>query len=166
VFYHYFAHTQTLFFTFSPRRRQRRRQQYEVFQKIFSETSLSNTKMFLFITSIRHNRMIQLIDTRHLHSLFASFSSFFDLNDDTSYETRKKTKKSITRAFRILFRGVLIENEAIRLRKNETKKNEDVMLKKMTAKTKKSVAAEKSEFTRKRLLCKKESEKKTKQSKN
>jgi hypothetical protein len=41
------------------------------------------------------------------------------------------------------------------------KKNEDVMLKKMTAKTKKSVAAEK-----KRLLCEKESEKKTKQSKN
>jgi hypothetical protein len=63
--YHYFAHPQILFFTFSSRRRQRRRQQYEVFQKIFYETSLSNAKMILSITSVRNNRMFQFIDTSH-----------------------------------------------------------------------------------------------------
>jgi hypothetical protein len=90
--YHYFAHPQTLLFTFSPRRRQRRRQQYEVFQKIFYETSLSNAKMTLSITSVRNNRMFQPIDTvlLILHSLFAPFSPLFDLNDDISliYEIR------------------------------------------------------------------------------
>jgi hypothetical protein len=62
---HYFSPPKTLFFTFSPRRRQRRRQQYEVFQKIFYETSLSNTKMTLPTTSVRNNRMFQPIGTRH-----------------------------------------------------------------------------------------------------
>jgi hypothetical protein len=77
VNYHYFAHSQTLFFTFSPRRRQRRRQQYEIFQKIFYETSLSNAKMIFFITSIRNNRMFQFIDTSHFTFTFASFSFLF-----------------------------------------------------------------------------------------
>jgi hypothetical protein len=65
VHYHYLASPQTLFFTFSPRRRQRRRQQYEIFQKTFYETSLNNTKMILSIASVRNNRMFQFIDTRH-----------------------------------------------------------------------------------------------------
>ncbi len=76
-------------------------------------------------------------------------------------EVRKKTKENIAKTYRISFERVLIENETIRLREDELKKNEEIMLKKMTAKTKKSIAAEKSEFTRKRLLCEKESEKKT-----
>ncbi len=62
---HYFVQFQTLFFTFSPRRRQRQRQQYEVFQKILCDTSLNNTKMILSITSIRNNRMFQFIDSSH-----------------------------------------------------------------------------------------------------
>jgi hypothetical protein len=78
VFYRYFSPSKILFFTFSPRRRQRRRQQYEIFQKIFYETSLNNTKMSLFITSVRNNRMFQLIDTRHSTFTFCSvFTSFW-----------------------------------------------------------------------------------------
>ena len=61
----YLISFQILFFTFLSRRRQRRRQQYEIFQKTFYETSFSNTKMFLSITSVWNNRMFQLIDTRH-----------------------------------------------------------------------------------------------------
>jgi Na+/phosphate symporter len=49
----------------------------------------------------------------------------------------------------------LIENEAIRLREDETKKNENAMLKKMTAKTKKSVAAEKKRIHTKEIAMRK-----------
>jgi hypothetical protein len=63
--YHYFAHPQTLFFTFSPRRRQRRRQQYEVFQKIFYETSLIIAKIYHFIISIQNKQTFQFIDSQH-----------------------------------------------------------------------------------------------------
>jgi hypothetical protein len=65
-----------------------------------------------------------------------------------------------------LFERVLIENEAIRLRENEIKRNEDVMLKKMTAKTKNLSLQKKNKFTQKKMLCETENEKKTKQSKN
>jgi hypothetical protein len=82
--YHYLILFQTLFFIFSPRRHPRRRQQYEVIRKIFYETSLSNTKMILSITSIRNNRMFQFIDTRHSTFTFCLVFIFFDLNDDTS----------------------------------------------------------------------------------
>jgi hypothetical protein len=75
--YHYLTSSQILFFIFSPRRHQRRRQQYEVFQKIFYETSLNNTKMILSITSVRNNRMFQFIDTRHSTFTFCFvFTSF------------------------------------------------------------------------------------------
>ncbi len=62
---HYFSPPKTLFFTFSPRRRQRRRQQYEVFQKILCDTSLSIAKIYLSITSIQNNQKIQPIDSQH-----------------------------------------------------------------------------------------------------
>ncbi len=71
------GHSQILFFIFSPRRRQRRRQQYEIFQEIFYETSLSNIKMFLFITSDRNNRTFQSIDTRHSTFTFCFVFTFF-----------------------------------------------------------------------------------------
>jgi hypothetical protein len=87
-----------------------------------------------------------------LHSLFASFSPLFDLNDDR--KTRKKTKEN-EKAFRISFERVLIENEVICLREDEIKKIEDVMLKKMTAKTKKSVAAEKKRIHAKEMTIRK-----------
>jgi hypothetical protein len=77
VNYHYFVHPQILFFIFSSRRRQRRRQQYEILQKIFYEMSLSNAKMILSITSVRNNRMFQLIDTSHSTFTFCFvFTSF------------------------------------------------------------------------------------------
>jgi hypothetical protein len=63
--YHYFAHPQTLFFTFLSRRRQRRRQQYEIFQKIFYETSLTIAKIYLLIISIQNKQTFQLIDSQH-----------------------------------------------------------------------------------------------------
>ncbi len=50
-------------------------------------------------------------------------------------ETRKKTKKSIARTYRITFDRVLIENKVIHLRENEIRKNEEIMQKKMIAKT-------------------------------
>jgi hypothetical protein len=62
---HYFVQFQILFFIFSSRRRQRQRQQYEIFQKILCDTSLSNTKMILSITSVRNNRMFHFIDNFH-----------------------------------------------------------------------------------------------------
>jgi hypothetical protein len=92
--YHYFAHPQTLFFTFSPRRRQRRRQQYEDFQKIFYETSLSNAKMTLSITSVRNNWMFRLIDNvfyRH----FARYRHF-DRRDLGLHSTMTATATSKT----------------------------------------------------------------------
>ncbi len=52
-------------------------------------------------------------------------------------KTRKRTKENIAKTYRISFDRVLIENEAIRLRENEIRKNEEIMQKKMTAKTKK-----------------------------
>jgi hypothetical protein len=67
---HYFTPPQTLFFTFSPRRRQRRRQQYEVFQKIFYETSLSIAKIYLPITSVQDNQKFQPIGSQHPTSTF------------------------------------------------------------------------------------------------
>jgi hypothetical protein len=88
------GHSQTLFFTFSPRRRQRRRQQYEVFQKIFYETSLSNTKMSLSITSDRNNRTFQFIDTRHSTFTFCFvFISFWSQwRSSLIYEIRIRSK--------------------------------------------------------------------------
>jgi hypothetical protein len=71
VFDHYLAHHhylvsfQTLFFIFSPRRHQRRRQQYEIFQKIICDTSFNIAKIYLFTISIQNNQKIQLIDTQH-----------------------------------------------------------------------------------------------------
>ncbi len=76
--YHYLVLSQILFFIFSPRRHQRRRQQYEIIRKKFYETSLSNTKIILFITSVRNNRMFQFIDTRHFTFTFCLvFISFW-----------------------------------------------------------------------------------------
>jgi hypothetical protein len=58
-------HPQTLFFTFSPRRRQRRRQQYEIFQEIFYETSLNIANTYLSIISVQNNQTFRLIDIHH-----------------------------------------------------------------------------------------------------
>ncbi len=77
-------------------------------------------------------------------------------------EARKKTKKSIARTYRTFFERVLIENEAIRLRKNEIKKNENVMLKKMIAKTKKSIAAKKKRIHTKEIAMRKKKRKEDK----
>ncbi len=70
--YHYFAHLQILFFNFSSRRRHRRRQQYEVFQKIFYEISLTIAKIYHFIISIQNKQTFQLIDSQH--SIFTFWS--------------------------------------------------------------------------------------------
>jgi hypothetical protein len=72
--YHYFTPPKILFFTFSPHRRQRRRQQYEVFQKIFYETSFSIAKIYLSIISIQDNQKFQLIDSQHSTFTFWSHS--------------------------------------------------------------------------------------------
>ncbi len=76
--YHYFYIFKTLFFTFSPRRGQRRRQQYDVFQKMFYETSFSIANIYSFITSFRNNRVFQLIDSQHSTFTFCHiFISFW-----------------------------------------------------------------------------------------
>jgi hypothetical protein len=70
-------------------------------------------------------------------------------------KARKKTKENTTEAFRTPFGRVLTENEAIRLREDEAKKNEDAMQKKMTAKTEKSAAAEKKRIHTKEVTMRK-----------
>ncbi len=62
---HYFFNSQILFFIFSSRCRQRRRQQYEIFQKIFYETSLNIVNIYFFIISIQNNQTFQFIDNHH-----------------------------------------------------------------------------------------------------
>ncbi len=74
VNYHYFVHSQTLFFIFSPRRRQRQRQQYEVFQKIFFETSLTIAKIYHLIISVQNKQTFQLIGSQHSTFTFWSHS--------------------------------------------------------------------------------------------
>ncbi len=65
IHYHYLILSQILFFIFSSRRHQRRRQQYENFQKILCDTSLNIVKIYLFIISIQNNQKIQFIDSQH-----------------------------------------------------------------------------------------------------
>jgi hypothetical protein len=81
-------------------------------------------------------------------------------------EIRKKTKKSIIETFRISFKRVLIENEVIRLRKDEIRKNENVMQKKMIAKTKKSIVAKKKRIHIEKITIKKRKRKKIQLIKN
>ncbi len=69
-----FSSLKVLFFTFSSRRRQRRRQQYEGFQQIFSETSLSIANIYHFIISIQSNQTFQRIDSHHSTFTFWSHS--------------------------------------------------------------------------------------------
>jgi hypothetical protein len=63
VFYRYLIHdhylisSQILLFTFSFRRRQRRRQQYEIIQKMLYETSFIIVKINFFIISIQNNQI-------------------------------------------------------------------------------------------------------------
>ncbi len=54
--YGYFDHPKTLNFTISPRRRYRRRRQYEIIQKICNETSLSIAKIYSLIISIQNKQ--------------------------------------------------------------------------------------------------------------
>ncbi len=74
VHYHYLTSFQILFFIFSSRRHQRRRQQYEIFQKILCDTSLNIVKIYFFIISIKNNQKIQFIDNQHSAFTFWFYS--------------------------------------------------------------------------------------------
>jgi hypothetical protein len=69
--YGYFDHSETLNFTISPRRRQRRRRQYEVIQKMLNETSLDITKIYSLIISVQNKQSSGIFR-------ILSFSTHFD----------------------------------------------------------------------------------------
>jgi hypothetical protein len=103
--YHYFAHPQTLFFIFSPRRRQRRRQQYENFQKIFYETSLIIVKIYHLIISIQNKQTFQFIDSQHSIFTFWSHSksNHSRRNSSESSSIDKYNLSSMTQSCRLHF---------------------------------------------------------------
>jgi hypothetical protein len=74
--YHYLIHLKILFFTFSPRRRQRRRQQYEIIQKISIIRRLVILKCFFLSRQFQIIEYFNLSILVILHSLFVSFYFF------------------------------------------------------------------------------------------
>jgi hypothetical protein len=75
--YGYFDHPQTLIFIFSPRRRHRRRHQYEVIQKNFYETSLSIAKIYPLVTSVQNNQSCRIFPILPFSTHFYPHSTTF-----------------------------------------------------------------------------------------
>jgi hypothetical protein len=136
-----------------------------------NKTSINQTKLknllkslnfYTFNHQIKLSRVKKTIDLMSVDLILARDAIKVLFKANMIKETRKKTKKNIARTYRISFERVLIENEAIRLRKNEIKKNEKIMLKKMTAKTKKSIAAKKKRIHTKEIVMRKRKRKEDK----
>jgi hypothetical protein len=112
---------------------------------------------------IKLNRVKKTLDLMTADLILARDATKLLFKANMIRKTRKKIKKNIKEErFRTSFDRVLIENEAIRLRENEIKKNDEAMQKKMIAEMKKSVAAEKKRVHSKEMIMRKRKRKKIK----
>jgi hypothetical protein len=106
---------------------------------LINQTKLKNLlKSLNFYTlnnQIKLNRIKKTIDLMTVDLTLTRDAIKMLFKTNMIKETRKKTKKSIARTYRITFDRVLIENKVIHLRENEIRKNEEIMQKKMIAKT-------------------------------
>jgi hypothetical protein len=127
---------------------------------ILNKTSINQSKLKNLLNSLNLYTLNHRIKLSRVKKTFDLMTADLILARDASKllfkanmirKTKKKIKKNIRKEkFRTSFDRVLIENEVIRLRKDEIKKNDEVMQKKMIAKMKKSVVARKNEFIRKK----------------
>jgi predicted glutamine amidotransferase len=124
---------------------------------------LKSLNLYTLTHQIKLNRVKKSFDLLNADLILARDATKVLFKANMTKETRKKTKKNINaRTYRTSFERVLIENEAIRLRKKKIKKNDETMQKKMTAKTKKSVAAEKKRIHAKEVTMRKKKRKEDK----
>ncbi len=124
---------------------------------------LNNLNFYTFNHRIKLSRVKKTLDLMITDLILARDATKLLFKANMIRKTRKKIKKNIREEkFRTSFDRVLIENEVIRLREDEIKKNDEVMQKKMIAEMKKSIAAEKKRVHSKEMIMKKRKRKKVK----
>ncbi len=123
---------------------------------------LKNLNLYTLTHQVKLSRVKKTIDLMTTDLILARDAIKMLFKTNMIKEIRKKIKENITKAFRILFERVLIENEVIRLREDEIKKNENVMQKKMIAKIKKLIAAKKRRINIEKMITRKKKRKKVK----
>ncbi len=85
---------------------------------------LQSLNFYTFNHQIKLNNVQKSIDLMNVDLILTRDAAKVLFKVNMIKKTRKKTKNNITREYRISFEQVLIENEAIRLWKDEIKKND------------------------------------------